>query len=261
MAAYTQGEFCWYELATRDISAAVRFYEAFMNWRSIANDMGEMGSYYIFQLDGQDVGGGYQMSGPQFDGVPPHWLPYVWVDDVDAVAGKVAAPGGKVVAPPMDIHDVGRMAVLQDPQGAHICIFKGREHHGAARLQGKPGSFVWAELMTTNAGAARKFYGELLGWTFSDFAPASAGMQYTICQVSGNGVAGMMQMEGPEFEGVPPHWTPYLSVADCDAAVAKASELKAKVLVPVQDVPGAGRFSTLQDPTGAVIAILAPRPM
>ncbi len=84
MAAYAMGEFCWYELGTRDVNAAVKFYKDLAHWGTLTHDMGEMGAYYIFQLEGQDVGGGYQMGGPQFEGVPPHWMSYVWVEDVDA---------------------------------------------------------------------------------------------------------------------------------------------------------------------------------
>jgi predicted enzyme related to lactoylglutathione lyase len=158
MPAYKQGEFCWYELGTRDISAAVKFYTELLKWGTLAHDMGEYGTYYIFQLDGQDVGAGYQMSGPQFEGVPPHWMPYVWVDDVDATAAKAMELGGRIVAPPMDVPNVGRMAFVQDPQGAHFAIFTGREHSGAARLSGKPGTFSWTELLTTDDGAGRQFY-------------------------------------------------------------------------------------------------------
>jgi predicted enzyme related to lactoylglutathione lyase len=152
------------------------------------------------------------------------------------------------------------MAFLQDPQGAHFAIFTGREHQGASRQAPKPGSFSWTELMTTDAAAARQFYGCLLGWTFTEM-PMGPGLTYTVFQVAGKPAAGMMQMEGPMFQGVPPHWTSYLSVADCDAAAARAAELGAKVLVPPQDVPRTGRFSILQDPTGAVFAIIAFLPM
>jgi uncharacterized protein len=260
MAAYLQGEFCWYELGTRDISSAIQFYTQLMNWGTHSHDMGEMGVYYIFQLEGQEVGAGYQMGGPQFEGVPPHWMPYVWVDDVDATAAKVTELGGKIVAPPMDITNVGRMAFIQDPQGAHLAVYMGREHQGAARLSPKPGTFSWTELLTSSAAGARQFYTSLLGWTFSEM-PMGPGMTYTVFQVGGKPAAGMMQMEGPQFQGVPPNWLSYLSVPDCDEAVARAKASGAEVLMPPQDVPRTGRFSVLKDTTGAVFAVIAFLPM
>jgi hypothetical protein len=231
-----------------------------MNWGTLSHDMGEYGIYYIFQLDGQDAGAGYQMCGPQFEGVPPHWMPYVWVDDVDASAAKVTEMGGKIVAPPLDVPNVGRMAFAQDAQGAHFAIFMGREHKGAARLSPRPGTFSWTELMTTDAAGARRFYCQLLGWTYAEM-PMGPGMTYTVFQLDGKPVAGMMQMMGPQFEGVPPNWLSYLSVADCDADVARATKLGAKVIMAPQDVPRTGRFSVLQDPTGAAFAIIALLPM
>jgi predicted enzyme related to lactoylglutathione lyase len=255
MAAYEKGEFCWYELGTRDINAAVKFYTELANWGTQTHDMGEQGVYYLFQVDGGDVGGGYQMGGPQFEGVPPHWMPYVWVDDVDAVAAEAARLGGNVVAPPMDVPNVGRMAFLQDPHGAHFAIFLGKEHQGAARLSPKSGTFCWTELMTPSAAEARDFYAKLLGWTTSE-VPMAGGTPYTVFHVKGKPAAGMMQMEGPQFRGVPPNWISYLSVTDCDRWVARALERGATVHVPPQDVPGTGRFSVLQDPTGAVFSVI-----
>ena len=260
MAAYATGEFCWYELGTREIDAAVKFYNELAHWQTITHEMGEQGVYYIFQLEGQDVGGGYRMSGPQFEGVPPHWMPYVWVDDVNAAVAKAGQLGGKVIAPVMDVPGVGWMAFLQDPQGAHFAVFKGREHQGAARLAPRPGTFSWTELMTTNAANARKFYAGLFGWTFSEM-PMGEGVTYTVFQLNGKPAAGMMQMDGPQFQGVPPNWLCYLSVGDCDVEVARASKMGAKVIVPPQDVPNVGRFSVFQDPTGAVFAVIAFVPM
>jgi len=257
---YKQGEFCWHELGTRDIDTARQFYTTLMNWGTSSHDMGEYGIYYIFQLEGQDIGAGYTLCGPQFEGIPPHWMPYVWADDVDATTAKVTECGGKIVAPAMDVPNVGRMAFIQDPQGAHLAIFTGREHQGAARLAPQPGTFSWTELMTTDAAAARRFYCRIWGWTFTEM-PMGPGVTYTVFQLDGKAVAGMMQMGGAQFEGVPPNWLSYISVPDCDADVAKASELGAKILMPPQDVPGTGRFAVLEDPTGAVFAIIAFIPM
>ncbi len=260
MAAYTTGEFCWYELGTRDIAAAVKFYKDLAHWGTLTQAMGEQGAYYVFQVEGKDVGGGYQMSGPQFEGIPPHWMPYVWVDDVDAAVTSATRSGGNVIAQAMDVPNVGRMAFLQDPQGAHFAVYMGREHQGAARLSAKPGTFCWTELMTTSAADARNFYGEIFGWTHAEM-PMADGGTYTIFQVNGKPAAGMMQMDGPQFQGIPPNWLSYLSVSDCDAEVARAAEMGAKVLTPPQDVPNTGRFSVLQDPTGTVFAIIALVPM
>jgi hypothetical protein len=259
-AAYKQGEFCWHELGTRDIESALKFYKEMMQWSTVSHDMGEFGVYYIFQLAGKDTGAGYRMHGPQFEGIPPHWACYVWVNDVDAVATKAAALGGKVLQPPTDIPKVGRMAYLQDPQGASFAVFMGREHQGAARLSPKPGSFCWNELMTRDVLAARRFYGDLLGWSFSEM-PMGPDQVYIVCRVGEINAAGIMEVKGPQFQGVPPHWMPYLSTADCDAAAAKARAMGATVTVPPTDIPNTGRFAVIRDPGGAFFGILAMLPM
>ena len=254
-APYRNGEFCWNELGTRNIDSALKFYQELMGWSTISHDMGEMGTYYIFQMDGKDVGAGYQMSGPHFEGVPPHWDSYVWVDDVDVTAVKAAGLGGQVLQAPMDIPNVGRMAFLKDPQGAAFAVFMGREHQGAARLAAKPGSFCWNELMTTDARSARGFYTTLLRWSPFEM-PIGPEAVYTVFKVGDQSAAGMMEMKGQ-----PPHWLSYLSVADCDMAAATAQKLGATVLVPPTDVPKTGRFAIIQDPTGAHLGIIALLPM
>ena len=87
--------------------------------------MGPAGVYTLWKAGDKGAGGMMQMIGPQFEGVPPHWMSYVAVDDVDAAAAKAAELGGEIKVPPMDIPGIGRFAVFADPQGAHLSLFKG----------------------------------------------------------------------------------------------------------------------------------------
>lgn len=124
-------QFVWNELMTSDMAAAKRFYGEVFGWQyqdmSLEDPMqsakeGEAG-YTIWQLGADDKmgqGGGMQMEGPEFAGVPPHWLAYVAVEDADATAAKVKNAGGEVLAGPLDIKNVGRFYVVRDPQGAVI---------------------------------------------------------------------------------------------------------------------------------------------
>jgi predicted enzyme related to lactoylglutathione lyase len=258
MANYRQGEFCWYELGTRDLDTAVKFYTELLQWGILTHDMGEYGLYYVFQIDGRDIGAAYKMSGPQFENVPPNWMPYIWVDDVDATASKTITLGGRIIAPPLDVPIVGRMAFLQDPQGANFAIFKGNEHQGAARLAPKPGTFSWTELMTTNPDQAKQFYSQVLGWKYID-VPTKTDVTYTLFRVGDKHAAGMFPTESSR--NIPPNWTSFISVAHCDRVATRAVELGAKVMVAPQDVPGTGRFAVLQDPTEAVFAIISFEPM
>jgi uncharacterized protein len=252
---YKQGEFCWYELGTRDVGAAADFYTALFGWT--AEDMpmpGDQGIYTMLRLGGGDIGGLYEMRGPQFEGVPPNWLSYIWVDDVAATAAQVEALGGKVITAPMEVPGVALMAVIADPNGAVFALYRGITHPGAARLGNVQGAIAWLELVTPDTAKAERFYTALLGWQAR--ADDSTGMPYTLFMVGETQVAGMMAMEGDEWAGIPPHWMPYFAVADCAAAADRAEALGGQVRVPPTEIPGVGPFAVIVDPTGGVFSII-----
>ena len=114
------GTFCWNELATRDIGAAKKFYTGLLGWTVREMPM-QTGVYTVFKAGDKDVGGMYAIT-PEMGEVPPHWMGYIAVDDVDALAKKTEELGGKVIVPPMDIPEVGRMVVIADPTGAAISL-------------------------------------------------------------------------------------------------------------------------------------------
>ena len=116
------------------------------------------------------------------------------------------------------------------------------------------GAFCWNELSTTDAWAAKKFYAELFGWEYK--AGDVDGHAYAEIMANGRPVGGIHQM-GEEFGGeMPPHWMPYVAVADVDEAARRAGELGGKVCVPPTDIPNVGRFSVITDPTGAAISLI-----
>lgn len=118
----------------------------------------------------------------------------------------------------------------------------------AAPAQGTP---CWYELTTTDLNAAQTFYHKILGWTVGD--SGMPGMDYRIARAGEAMVAGMMLPPAP---GIPPNWTIYFSVDDCDAATRAAQAEGAMVCMEPTDIPGVGRFAALADPQGAVFCIL-----
>jgi uncharacterized protein len=119
------GTFCWTELMTRDVEKAKKFYSSLIGWKIEGMDMGGF-TYHLLQTPGtgEQVGGMMQMEGPKFEGVPPHWMPYIAVDDIDGSAKKAVDLGGKIKVPPTDIPNIGRFCVLEDPTGAVISLYK-----------------------------------------------------------------------------------------------------------------------------------------
>jgi predicted enzyme related to lactoylglutathione lyase len=118
-----------------------------------------------------------------------------------------------------------------------------------------PGTFCWVELGTTNGEAAKKFYTELFGWTFTD-NPMGPDMVYTMLKLDGKDVGGLYQMSGEmTSQGIPPHWLSYASVTSADESAAKAKELGATLMKEPFDVTTVGRMAVIKDPTGAVFAL------
>ncbi len=117
------------------------------------------------------------------------------------------------------------------------------------------GMFCWNELMTRDVSGAQKFYTELLGWEAAD--SGMPGMQYTLFKAGGKQAGGLMEMPPDVPKEVPAHWMAYITVDDVDAATAKTPKLGGTVLHGPQDVPNVGRFSIIQDPTGAVVSLMS----
>ena len=160
---YEPGSFCWVELGTTDQSAAKSFYEALFGWKATDFPMGPGSFYTMFQLDGRDAGAAYTLTTELEQGVPPHWMLYVAVASADETAAKVKEAGGKVVAGPFDVATFGRMAVLQDPAGAHFSVWEAKDHFGMG-IGGEPNTFCWADLSVPDQETAKKFYSAVFGW-------------------------------------------------------------------------------------------------
>jgi predicted enzyme related to lactoylglutathione lyase len=115
--------FCWNELSTNDLDAAKKFYTDLLGWTLHTSETAGMG-YTEIEAAGRRIGGMYQQTPECGPAMPPHWMAYVAVDDVDGLAARVADLGGKVCVGPMDIPNVGRFAVINDPTGAVFSIIK-----------------------------------------------------------------------------------------------------------------------------------------
>jgi uncharacterized protein len=116
------GTFVWQELVTPDPAKAGDFFARLFGWTLRAMDMGEHGHYRIAHHGGRDIAGIMAMDGPMWQGIPPHWMAYLAVDDVDASCAAAQTLGGKVCVAPFDVPNVGRIAVINDPTGAAVSL-------------------------------------------------------------------------------------------------------------------------------------------
>jgi uncharacterized protein len=246
------GSFCWIELATSDQTAAKNFYGALFGWTPNDMPMGTGEFYTIFRLDGRDAAAGYTLRPDQVaQHVPPHWMLYIQVDNVDASAAKVQPLGGKVIVAPFDVFDAGRMSVIQDPTGAYSCLWQPNKSTGIG-IDTVHGTLCWADLSTSDPERAQKFYSGLLGWQFTRGEKDDSG--YLHIKNGEHFIGGIPPAKHLQF-GAPPHWLAYFQVDDVDATANKAKEMGAKLYMPPMSVEGVGRMSIIADPQGAVFAI------
>ncbi|MFL6227846.1 MAG: VOC family protein [Pyrinomonadaceae bacterium] len=119
--AHSQGAFCWNELGTTDAAGAKKFYTELLGWQLKEGDAAPM-AYTEIVVGDAHIGGIYQSSPEMSGNMPPQWMAYVSVEDVDDAARRVEGLGGKVRVPPMDIPHVGRFCVITDPQGASLSL-------------------------------------------------------------------------------------------------------------------------------------------
>jgi predicted enzyme related to lactoylglutathione lyase len=252
---HTPGSFCWVELATCDQAAARDFYTKLFGWTFNEFPMGPGDLYTIFRLRDRDVAAAYTMRKEQRDqGVPPNWMIYILVDDVDDAAARAGQLDGKVCAPPFDVMDVGRMSVIQDSTGGMFAAWQTKGHAGTG-IGSEPGALCWADLSTPDPASAQKFYSGMFGWKISAGEKDSSG--YLHIQNGEDYIGGIppAQHRNPH---APPHWLLYFQVADVDATAAQAKGLGANLHLPPMSMENVGRMSVMADPQGAAFAIFKP---
>jgi len=248
--SYLPGKFVWFEHVSNDVGKARDFYGALCGWSFQSVPMGERP--YDMIMNGADAIGGFRSGEP---GVPSHWGSYLAVTDVDRSFAAATAAGAKGLMPPVDFGDVGRAAVIADPTGAAVSLWKGARSDPPDAEKTPVGGWFWNELFSPAAAAAVAFYEKVFGFSHDAMDMGPQGTYYVLKDTSGRPRAGVMQQ--PADMRVPAHWLPYVHVADCDAAVAKATRLGAKqTLVAPTDIPNIGRFAVLLDPLGAAIALI-----
>jgi uncharacterized protein len=251
---HAPGTFCWIEINVTDHEGEKRFYSSLFGLSAEDTALPNGETYTILRKEGNDIAG---LSKPGRPGVPAHWMVYIAVASAGEAARKAEELGGKVVAPPFDVMEYGRMAVLQDPTGAAFSIWEPRGHQGFGRLC-EPGAPFWFELTTPDTAAAIQFYTALFGWTVQETSPTPIG-PYRVFSKDGKLVGGLIAALEAWGSSVP-LWVSCMQVDDCDAAVARATELGGKAFEGPTDIPGFGKYANLQDPDGAKFQIFTPAP-
>jgi hypothetical protein len=248
--AEIRGRFVWHELMTTDTDAASDFYSRVVPWK--AEDSG-MPSYSLW-MSGKVRAGGL-MALPADDGsaTPPHWIIYVGTPDVDATVEAAEKLGGKVLKVASDIPNVGRFAVLSDPQGAAFAVFTPASTPEEGMSSGAIGDFTWHELATTDLDAALGFYAELFGWEKGPTHDMGEAGLYQIVNHGGQQVGGIWKARD---NSTPPNWLSYVRVADAAKAANAIKAAGGRVLNGPMEVPGGSWIVQLLDPQGGAFAVV-----
>lgn len=250
----TDGRFIWYELLTTEPDAAESFYTRVLGWGTDVWSAVEDEPYTMWTNDGTPIGGVMQLpEEAATEGAPPFWLPYVGSDDVDATVARARELGAAVHVEPREIPDVGRFAVLGDPQGATFALYARAGDHPGVRDPAVPGNFAWHELACADREAALRFYGELFGWEPTEATDMGEMGTYQMYGLGGATFGGMFTL--PD---VHPHWMLYVTVEDIAGTVAGVRDGGGEILNGPMEVPGGGHVAQCRDPQGAAFALHQP---
>ncbi|MFC0602166.1 VOC family protein [Streptomyces palmae] len=255
---YAPGTPCWVDLTAADQQAALDFYTGLFGWSGQVGPP-DVGGYSVCTLRGKAVAG--IMAGqPAGDGPAPPtgWTTYLASADASATEAAITEAGGTVVAPTMDVMDLGRMLVAADPTGAVFGIWQAKEFQGA-QIVNEANAVVWNELNTTDVKAAIPFYKAVLGIDAEPMRAEGAEGYYTL-SVQGRPVGGLQFMPKAAPPGTHSHWLTYFAVEDTDDAVSRLTAAGGRAVVQPHDMI-AGRLAIAEDSQGSVLGVIKPKPM
>jgi uncharacterized protein len=259
------GDFTWYELITPDPDGAQAFYGPLLGWTFTNSSFADR-DYRYAAVGSEGIAG--VLKTPDGLPMPPAWLGYVGVDDVDKMVDAVTHAGGTVHRPAFERERVGRMALLGDPQGALFYVIKNGsdESHAFSWDAPRHGYCAWNELATRDVEAAKHFYKARFGWVADGGIDMGPMGQYTFLRHAGRapdgsppgyGMLGAVYPKAAEDDQS--HWLFYFRVPDIDAALAQIEIAGGRLHQPPTPIPG-GDFSLIAaDPQGAYFGLVGSR--
>ncbi|MFP4528683.1 MAG: VOC family protein [Candidatus Kapaibacterium sp.] len=249
--SHANHSFCWIDLATTDLDAAKNFYGKLFGWDVFedSDDSGER--YFMFTLNSKPVAGLFEKT-PEMAEIPPHWMPYITTEDMDAVLGKVEGAGGAIIAPKHAFGDAGSKAMISDSVGAYVALWQPGEHIGTV-YKYIPGSMSWTEHASHKMMDAIVFFEKVFDWVGK--TDMYGEMNYTTFTAGEEMVCGMYEM--PEgMKDIPPHWLTYFAVEKIDDSLNIVKENGADILMDKAYIQGVGHFAVIRDPQGSVFGLI-----
>ena len=261
--ANPRGDFIWYELMTPDAEGAKAFYDSVVGWMISDPEPAYNGYRMIGRSDGKFAGGVLPLTQEmQQHGARPTWLGYICVSDVDASVASIEQGGGKALMPAFDIPNVGRVAMVTDPQGAPFYIMKPIPPSNDPDAKSdvfsvdQPRRVRWNELATSDPDAGLDFYRREFGWGQDGDMDMGEMGKYRFIQSNGVNIGAVMRK--------PPQlpvslWTYYIGVDDIDRAVDAIKAGGGQIFNGPMEIPGGEFALNAMDPQGASFGLVGPR--
>jgi uncharacterized protein len=254
--AELEGRFIWYELTTTDMAAAKAFYASVVGWG--VEDRSTPNLAYTWFTSGQTPVSGLVDLPREARrmGATPRWMGYVSVDNAEVTTAALRGLGGTVYVPPTD-SNIGRIAVVTDPQAATLALVQGlsvgRSKGGRSKPvePNKPGRIGWHELLTTDPRKAFAFYAGLFDWEKAD-GETEPSANYQLFRAGEEPIGGIFSIR--PMDPVP-FWLFYLNIGDIDAAAARVESAGGQVFEGPLEIPGGSWIARCRDPQGAAFAL------
>ncbi len=248
----SRGRFVWHELLTNDPKAAIDFYTRVIGWKAQVWDKNP--AYTLLLAESGPIGGVMEPPAEaKSAGAPPNWLSYIDTPDVSATVDAAVRLGAKIYKPVTQIPDVGRFAVLADPQGAVFAVITPQS---PSQINDPPllGEFSWHELATTDQAASLGFYQQLFGWEKTEAMDLGPMGVYQMFGWAGKGMGGIYNK--PKEMPAAPQWLGYAVVPDSRKVAEAVPASGGKILNGPMEVPGGGGLIVMcVDPQGAPFAV------
>ena len=258
-----KGQFIWYELMTPDVDAAKAFYDSVVGWNIDAQSNFPNGYRMIGRSDGKSAGGVLPLTDEmQQHGARPTWLAYIHVADVDGAVRSIEQAGGKTFMPPFDIPNVGRVAMVADPQGAPFYVMQPIPPEGQPDAKSdvfsvdQPQHVRWNELSSSDQDGAIRFYTSQFGWTQEGGMPMGEMGEYKFINHDGVMIGAIMR-KPPQMPVTA--WTYYIGLDDIDRAARAVTDGGGQILHGPMEIPGGEYSLNGMDPQGAAFGLVGPR--
>ena len=252
------GKIIWRDLLTNDPAASQKFYGELFGWEfesvGEASNLRSNSAYTLIRHNGKLIGGMVDTLALNGRDDISQWVVLMAVEDLDARVATVSANGGEIVAPPTDLQDRGRLALVRDAEGALLGLLETRD---GDPLDSEPevGSFLWDELWTSDVQSAATFYNGVAG-----LAPDSVDIDtdretaatYSLLKAGDTPRAGILPNP---LDGLDPVWVSYIRVESPAAITSRVAELGGRIIVEAQPRPLGGDVAFIAGPSGAGIAL------